>query len=225
MLQHPTVSPDRSPGRHTRTLDDSAPVCGSDSGGFATAPAALTGASQAVAQAGCSWSEQPTTAPKLIVVGVNGSNASTAALRWACGEASRTGAIIEVVHAFRPTPGSPAALDGARAQSSRLLSREVWVALAALSGPPSIRSGSHPGDTAAVLISRSARADLLVLGGAGQAAGGIDRSSSIATICQQNASCPVKIIHRLEPPRDRPESPLRFPRQRSDASHALTPAP
>ncbi len=133
-------------------------------------------------------------APDLIVVGVDGSDAATAALRWACGEATSTGAVIEAVHAYQPTAGPSPAADDSRALSSVLLSREVWVALAAITQSPSIRLRNQPGNTAAVLISRSARAGLLVVGAAEPAAGGPTGAGSIAAICRQDARCPVSVI-------------------------------
>lgn len=137
-------------------------------------------------------------APELIVVGVDGSDAATAALRWACGEAISTGAVIEAVHAFQPTAGPSPAADEARAKSSGLLSREVWVALAAIKDSPSIRLRNQPGDPAAVLISRSARAGLLVLGAPEHGAGGTTGAGSIAAICRQDARCPVAVISRFQ---------------------------
>lgn len=156
------------------------------------------------------------TTQKLIVVGVDGSESATAALRWACGEATSTGAIIEVVHAFRPDLGS-SPLDGdARARSSRLLSREVWVALALIDDPPRIRLSSQAGGAAAVLISRSAQAGLLVLGAAQYTVGDADRSGSTAAICQQNAPCPIAIITRLGQPDPDLAAPQLVPEQRPD---------
>ncbi len=151
-------------------------------------------------------------AAELIVVGVDGSDASTAALRWACGEAISTGAVIEAVHAYPPTVGPAPAADDPRAQSSGLLSREVWVALAAIKDSPSIRLRNQPGDTASVLVSRSARAGLLVLGATEHGAGGTTKAGSIASICRQDARCPVAVISRFQQPRGRIDAqPLAAP--------------
>jgi nucleotide-binding universal stress UspA family protein len=128
-----------------------------------------------------------------IVVGVDGSEAATVALRWACSEAIRIGAIIEVVHAFPPATSGLSPVDDADARSSLLLAREVWVALAAITEEPTIRLHSEPGDPAAVLISRSTPAALLVLGAAKRAAADTT-SGSIAAICRRNAPCPVAVI-------------------------------
>ncbi|MET3808479.1 nucleotide-binding universal stress UspA family protein [Nakamurella sp. UYEF19] len=134
------------------------------------------------------------TKQKLIVVGIDGSDAAIVALRWACGEAISTGAAIEAVHAYLPAAGPSPAAGGARAQSSSLLSREVWVALAAIKDSPPIRLSNQPGDPAAVLISRSARAGLLVLGATEPNAGDATRAGSIVAICRQDARCPVSVI-------------------------------
>ena len=165
------------------------------------------------------------TAQKLIVVGIDGSDAAAAALRWTCGETISTGAIIEVVHAFRPNAGQSPEVDDASARSSRLLTCEVWVALAAINDSPRIRFRSQPGGAAAVLLSRSARAGLLVLGAPEYAAGDTDRSGSIAAMCQQNARCPVAIISRLGQPLGRTDAQQRVPEQRPDPRYSFTAPP
>lgn len=160
---------------------------------------------------------------KFIVVGVDGSDAATAALRWACGEAATYGATIEVVHAFRRVAGPLSAVEDAGARSLRLLSREVWVALATVKNPPPIRLSNQPGDPAPVLISRSSQARLLVLGAAGDA--DTDSPGSIAAICQQNAQCPVAVIGRPGQLSGHPHAQQRVPQQRPFPRYAVTAPP
>ncbi len=161
--------------------------------------------------------------PKLIVVGVDGSDAATAALRWACTEATDTGAAIEVVHAFRPNVGPMTTFEDSQAQSALLLSREVWVGLATVLNPPPISVRSKAGAAAAVLISRSAQAGLLVLGATEYAAGDTKRFGSTAANCQQNARCPVAVISRSG--QCAVYVPQQVPKQRSYQRYCCTAPP
>ena len=132
-----------------------------------------------------------------IVVGVDGSVPSKAALAWALRQARLTGAVVEAVTAWE-TP----AVTG----YPMLLVDVDWEALAAeaLSGaiddvtaggePVKITSKVLQGNAAQVLLQESAEADLLVVGSRGH--GGFVEAllGSTGQHCVHHASCPVVVI-------------------------------
>ncbi len=142
------------------------------------------------------------TAQQEIVVGVTGSRASVAALRWAADEAGRRGARLSVVCAWdpsvRPAPyanyseGHPEPGD-ARAE----LYGGLAAAIAAAFGPvppPGVGTELAEGIPERVLISRAATADLLVLGTARpRDAGGLSVGPVIRT-CLSRSRCPVVVV-------------------------------
>ena len=107
-----------------------------------------------------------------IVVGVNGSAASHAALRWAAGEAGLRRAELLVVHVWdrtrrqlapyatlrtRPTPAQE------RSAARTRLARAIRAAFGPAT-PADVTTELAEGLVARVLIDRAADADLLVLG-------------------------------------------------------------
>jgi nucleotide-binding universal stress UspA family protein len=133
-----------------------------------------------------------------IVVGVDGSSSSSAALDWAARQAEFTGAHVDVVIAWEwPTVyGSPYAFPtnyDPIADAKRVLDQVIAPAAAAhpkVEFRPSVTEG-HP---AAVLILASKCADLLVVGsrGYGEFAGML--LGSVSEHCVANAHCPVVVI-------------------------------
>src|ERR1700722_8800554 len=112
-------------------------------------------------------------AVRRIVVGVDGSAESAAALRWACREAALRGAEVHAVHvreancyslASYAVPASPSAEDEVG---------EIWrSAQAEHDGSVQIRTEVADGLAARVLLDRCAGADLLILGPATAEPGG-----------------------------------------------------
>ncbi|MCF6509661.1 universal stress protein [Blastococcus sp. MG754426] len=146
----------------------------------------------------------PRTSPPLVVVGVDGSPASAAALRGAAAEAGRLGAELEVVAAFERDgrwtaldAAAVSAFEGIRADIARGAARMVQDALAALPGGaarPAVRTSVVEGAPAEVLADRAARAVLLVLGSRGR--GGVrGLLGSVALRCLSTARCPVLVLH------------------------------
>ncbi|MFC0071936.1 universal stress protein [Umezawaea endophytica] len=122
----------------------------------------------------------------VIVVGVDGSPASRTALRWALGEAARTGAHVEATTAWprEPAPGRPH-----RRYPARELHRIVEEVRAEVPGAPPVAEVTAVGDAASVLVGASWQADLLVVGtGGGEPVGGV------ATDCVRHSACPVVVI-------------------------------
>ncbi|HLZ36301.1 MAG TPA: universal stress protein [Mycobacteriales bacterium] len=108
-----------------------------------------------------------------IVVGVDGSPGSHAALRWAAEEASRRGAYLVAVHSWdfpyaTPLAGLPAMLPPNELQEAaeRLVDDTITEAL----GPEpavKIERVALAGSPAAVLLEHAKNADLLVVGARG----------------------------------------------------------
>ncbi|SDD16162.1 universal stress protein [Glycomyces harbinensis] len=133
-----------------------------------------------------------------VLVGVDGSEASIRALRWAMRYAERTGAVIEAVHVWQvpTTYGSPVkAVPGENFAETgeRALNETVDHELAGRKDLEvrRIAQGGHPSD---VMVERSRSADLLVVGSRGQ--GGLKGAllGSVSLRCVTHAACPVVVI-------------------------------
>jgi nucleotide-binding universal stress UspA family protein len=133
-----------------------------------------------------------------IVVGVDGSVPSKAALRWAIRQAKLTGAVVEAVIAWHH-PGSfgyPVPMPD-ETDYKALAAEVVTDAVAEVAGPASpveIRPEVAEGNPAAALLAASAGADLLVVGSRGH--GGFVEAllGSVSQHCVHHATCPVVII-------------------------------
>jgi len=131
-----------------------------------------------------------------IVVGVDGSPSSKAALAWAIGQAKLTGAAVEAVTAwdYPATYGYAAAVvdvdwEGLAAQVLRDAVAEVAPDTAA-----AIRQRVSEGNAAQVLLDASAGADLLVVGSRGH--GGFVEAllGSVSQHMVHHAACPVVVV-------------------------------
>jgi len=133
-----------------------------------------------------------------IVVGIDGSVESLAALRWALAEASATGGTAEVVHCWQPHQvsdilfGSP---DELRRGSVCMLQNEVAAACKALPRPPHVTQTSRRGRPAAVLTDIATGATMLVLGAHGHTDLHDLTHGKVAASCLKHAGCPVVIIN------------------------------
>ncbi|MFC7535594.1 universal stress protein [Actinoplanes sp. GCM10030250] len=138
-----------------------------------------------------------------IVVGVDGSPGSKAALRWALPQADRTGATVDAVSVWTPTPASFYAYawtvlpqvddDVADATEKALLDTLVEVTTEYGRSAP-IRPRLMRGRPAQELVRASRSAQLLVLGGPahGPMAGLL--LGSVSHQCLQAAACPVLVV-------------------------------
>ena len=132
-----------------------------------------------------------------IVVGVDGSVPSKAALAWAVKQARLTGATVEAVIAWElpATYGFPVPVP---AMDYGGLAAEVLagaIAEASSPGEPvKIRSTVAEGSAARVLLDASAGAELLVVGSRGH--GGFTEAllGSVGQHCVHHATCPVVVI-------------------------------
>ena len=138
----------------------------------------------------------------VIVVGVDGSPESVAALRWAAQEARLRGATLRVVHAwFMPmvfTSGPPLLVlseprDGLAEEGEKVLSHALERVAADVEGLTVERSVVE-GSAAHCLLRAGEGADLLVVGSRGH--GGFHGLllGSVSQQCAHHAPCPVVIV-------------------------------
>jgi nucleotide-binding universal stress UspA family protein len=137
-----------------------------------------------------------------IVIGVDGSASSLAALRWALQQAKLTGGTVDAVVAWQMPAAmtgfgfAPVAVaDGSEMEQTaqRVLDQAVSK-VASPEGGPVVRTLAVQGFPAAVLLGASAGADLLVLGSRGH--GGFSGAllGSVGQHCVRHAHCPVVIV-------------------------------
>jgi nucleotide-binding universal stress UspA family protein len=140
-----------------------------------------------------------------VVVGVDGSAESRAALVAALAEAGRTGAEVEVVATYFPTDYWTdvtmvlvQSVEAIRADLQRRtdeLVAEVVRGEVAAGGAPRIRTAIHQGPAAEVLIQRAQNAQLLVVGSRGRGAIRGLLLGSVALHCAMHAPGPVMLVH------------------------------
>jgi nucleotide-binding universal stress UspA family protein len=141
--------------------------------------------------------EEAETPPHRIVVGVDASEESKAALRWAARYATSIGADLDVVHAWHvldeqawlqslPPPADPT--DIARKALSHVVDEVVTP------GTLRVQTSVLEGHAARVLVNASKGADMLVVGNRGF--GGFDGLllGSVSGHCATHATCSVVII-------------------------------
>jgi len=133
-----------------------------------------------------------------IVVGVDGSESSKAALRWAARQAGFTGAILEAVTGWEYpafygwSPAMPDDVD-----YEELARRGLIQAIEEVFGedrPPRVETRVVPRHPAQALVEASEGAELLVVGSRGY--GGVADAllGSVSTYCVHHAHCPVTVI-------------------------------
>jgi nucleotide-binding universal stress UspA family protein len=133
-----------------------------------------------------------------IVVGVDGSAPSQAALAWAVKQAALTGAVVDAVIAWEvPANYSFLVQVPVDINYAEIAAQVVTDAIAEVSGPGEqvkIRSMPTEGSPARVLLDASKGAELLVVGFRGH--GGFTEAllGSVSQHCVHHATCPVVVI-------------------------------
>jgi nucleotide-binding universal stress UspA family protein len=138
---------------------------------------------------------------QVVVVGIDGSPESVAALSWAGGYAAATGATVRAVRAWHfptaaglpPEGKAPPAVTGEIEQRMRAETSEA-IAKADLTPSVRVETGVAYGHPAQVLIDASRTAGLLVVGHRG--CGGFTQmlTGSVAIHCVSHAACPVVVV-------------------------------
>jgi nucleotide-binding universal stress UspA family protein len=140
---------------------------------------------------------------RYIVVGVDGSHGSRAALAWALTQARLTGAAVEAVAAWQqpatygysygaipfPSPG-----EGIAVTTEKILAETVADVVGTAAQPVDIRMKVAHGPAAQVLLEAAAGAELLVVGSRGHGAFAGMLLGSVSQHCVQHAPCPVIVI-------------------------------
>ena len=147
-----------------------------------------------------------------IIVGVDGSDPSRLALRWAQFIASATGSTLEAVAVWQAAPAfglvvnwDPAKLtsDGLRRTLDDVFGDEK---------PPGLVTTVEQGNTAQVLLELSTGARMLVVGSRGHGGFASLLLGSVGAACTEHATCPVLVVHGTTPP------PLPQPLPRTDVT-------
>ncbi|MHB9847855.1 universal stress protein [Streptomyces krungchingensis] len=137
-----------------------------------------------------------------IVVGVDGSDSSKRALRWAVRQAELTDGVVEAVTAWDfpqfhgalgwlpPSSSDEAALEG----RARKELRETVEEIVGSQPTVEVRSDVRYGTPASVLLHAAREADLLVVGSRGLGGFSGLLLGSVAQHCTQHAACPVVVI-------------------------------
>ena len=132
-----------------------------------------------------------------IVVGIDGFESSTAALRWALHPAKLTGAVVEAMTAWQIPPGSgllpPADMPDYQ-DDARLVLTEAIAQTCLVDTDVEVRPRVVEGRAGPVLVEAAEGADLLVVGSRGH--GGLAEAllGSVGQYCVHRAPCPVVIM-------------------------------
>ena len=137
-----------------------------------------------------------------IVVGVDGSEHSKAALRWAVQEAEVRGADVRAVHAWQVYPalypGTITArdFDEVRAQADSFVEKFVADVVPEHDGIEITAVAIQGESVAPALIDAAADADLLVVGSRGLGGFRGLLLGSVSQQCVHHATCPVVVLPR-----------------------------
>ncbi|MGW2380057.1 universal stress protein [Streptomyces sp. NPDC001658] len=145
-----------------------------------------------------------------IVVGIDGSEASRAALRWATDQAHSLGTQVVAVHAWEAAPAAPYAPVAARPTPAAQRERAAELLAATVRetfGPrvdPAVRAVLVEGPPARVLLQQAHSALLLALGLRRHGQGELPAVGPVGRECLRHATVPVVTV----PAHDRTTAPL-----------------
>ncbi|MEP6797328.1 MAG: universal stress protein [Lapillicoccus sp.] len=151
----------------------------------------------------------PATSPGArLVVGVDGSEPSLAALRWAEFLAPAMGSTIQVVAVWQATTAFGLMGEGWGALPSDWnpagITRDALeAAVNEVFGdhrPAGLETRVEEGNTAQVLLELSADARMLVIGSRGHGGFTSLLLGSVSAACTEHATCPVLVVHGTTPP-------------------------
>ncbi|WP_354638310.1 universal stress protein [Kitasatospora camelliae] len=143
-----------------------------------------------------------TTARRRIVVGVDGSASSRAALRWALRQAGLVGATVEAVIAWEYPAVYGWGMTMVDVDAAAYAGKALAEAVAQETGPDGaveVRERVECGNPAQVLLKAAEGAELLVLGNRGHGGFAGALLGSVGQHCVQHAPCPVLVVRGTEP--------------------------
>ena len=149
-------------------------------------------------------SDVASTETPLIVVGVDGSDASKDALRWAVRQAALAGATLQAIMCWRvPNTfyggGVPLVLERDLAAESQAAFDELIKEVVGEDGATKLTAKAVEGHAAAELLKASEGAELLVVGNRGRGAFAGMLLGSISDYLVSHAPCPVVVVrHQAE---------------------------
>lgn len=145
-----------------------------------------------------------------VVVGVDGSASSMAAVRWAAGEARTRNLPLAVVNVLAPVvqAGGPwpevvvpdEYLRIQRSEAQQVVDEALAVVADAGAGIPEVTGEVVLGPIVATLVEMSGRAAMMVVGCQGQGAVSRALLGSVSSGLAHHGQCPVAVIHAEEPP-------------------------
>jgi nucleotide-binding universal stress UspA family protein len=141
-----------------------------------------------------------------IVAGIDGSQSSISALRWAIGQAGLIGATVDAVIAWHYPDMAASGMAvggleptyGFQESAQKIIADAINSALDPASDVP-VHARVVEGHAARVLIDASADADLLVVGSRGHGGFAEALLGSVSQQAVQHAACPVVVIRGPEP--------------------------
>jgi nucleotide-binding universal stress UspA family protein len=134
-----------------------------------------------------------------IVVGVDGSPNSDAALRWALDEGRRRGAVVDVVHAWRmpfvaPYPYVAPEFDSTAIEELARQTLDQAIGRAKPTADDRVSKVISPSSAASLLLECGKGADLVVVGSRGLGAARAALLGSVSHQVTLHATCPVVVI-------------------------------
>lgn len=146
--------------------------------------------------------------PSPVVVGVDGSTCSRAALRWGLAQAELTGSTVEAVAAWQPpevyrytlgwSPSVPEGTEFAKI-AEQALQETVAAVRDQLDHPAEVTIRVDEGHPVQVLMDAARTAQILVLGSRGHGTFTGILLGSVSQHCVQHAPCPVVVIPQPRP--------------------------
>ncbi|WP_076465107.1 universal stress protein [Actinomyces mediterranea] len=140
---------------------------------------------------------------EVILVGVDGSTESLAAVKWAAGRTARTGGRLHVLCTYALASYSAAALDGGYAvlddEALKRGAQQVVNEAAEVAkkrGAKNVSSSIEPGDPAGVLVEMSREVDMIVVGSRGGGTFADRLLGTVSSALPAHAKCPVVVVPR-----------------------------
>ena len=137
------------------------------------------------------------TPPGRVVVGVDGSESSKQALRWAVRLAASEGSTIEAVTAwdYPPSFNAPVDVNWRPDLDAETVMRETLDEVFGDARPAELEERVVHGSARTVLIDASRGASLLVVGSRGHGGFAGLLLGSVSSACSEHAHCPVLVLH------------------------------